>query len=75
MNQNRKQPKILNLSIVALAIAILLPDCQKIYAQSGIQVRTNQWLQVEQVTGNVTYRNLYNYANRRAKIGDRLDGL
>jgi hypothetical protein len=24
------------------------------------------------VTGTVTYRNLYNYANRRAKIGDRL---
>jgi hypothetical protein len=50
-----------------------LPDCQKIQAQSGIQVRTNQWLQVSQVTGTVTYRNLYNYANRQAKIGDRLE--
>jgi hypothetical protein len=77
MTQNRKQPNILatilNLSFVALASAILLPDCQKIQAQSGIQVRTNQWLQVSQVTGTVTYRNLYNYANRQAKIGDRLE--
>ena len=77
MTQKRKQPNILasilNLSFVALASAILLPDCQKIQAQSGIQVRTNQWLQVSQVTGTVTYRNLYNYANRQAKIGDRLE--
>ena len=41
-------------------------------AQRGIQVLTDQWLSVEKVSGNVTYRNLYNYANRPAKIGDRL---
>ncbi len=41
-------------------------------AQKGIQVLTDQWLLVEKVSGNVTYRNLYNYASRPAKVGDRL---
>jgi len=40
--------------------------------RGGIQVRTNQWLRVDQLSGKVTYRNLYNYANRPAKVGDRL---
>jgi hypothetical protein len=81
MPQKQKSSPILNLtSTVALAILfdlgtnlLFTPDYQQIKAQSGIQVRTNQWLRVDQVTGHVTYRNLYNYANRRAKIGDRLE--
>ena len=81
MSQKQKSAPILNLtSTVALAILLdfgtnmlFTPDYRQIKAQSGIQVRTNQWLRVDQVTGNVTYRNLYNYANRRAKVGDRLE--
>ncbi len=45
---------------------------QKVEAQGEIQIRTEQWLKVEQVIGTVTYRNLYNYDNRPAKVGDRL---
>ncbi|WP_055075238.1 FecR domain-containing protein [Pseudanabaena sp. 'Roaring Creek'] len=53
--------------------AILLPQSkQGVIAQNGIQVRTNQWLKVEKVSGNVTYRNLYNYENRSAQNGDLL---
>jgi hypothetical protein len=47
-------------------------DQQKVEAQRASQVRTDQWLKVEQVSGNVTYRNLYNYANQNAQVGDRL---
>lgn len=39
------------------------------YAQTSLQVRTNQWLKVEQVSGNVKYR------NRAAKVGDRLQAV
>lgn len=39
------------------------------YAQTGLQVRTNQWLRVEQVSGNVKYR------NRAARVGDRLEAV
>lgn len=45
---------------------------QQVLAQGGIQVRADQWLRVDQTTGKVTYRNFYNYANRPARIGDRL---
>lgn len=47
-------------------------DHQKVEAQKDIQIRTDQWLKVEEVTGNVTYRNFYNYDNRPAKVGDLL---
>ena len=39
------------------------------YAQTGLQVRNNQWLKVEQVSGNVKYR------NRAARVGDRLQAV
>ena len=59
--------------LINISATILLPqDQQKVEAQRAIQVRTDQWLKVEEVTGNVTYRNLYNYANREARVGDRL---
>lgn len=59
--------------LINVSGTILLPqDQQKIEAQRALQVRTDQWLKVEQVSGNVTYRNLYNYANRPARVGDRL---
>jgi hypothetical protein len=74
-----KQKKLNLIFISCLGILInvsgtfLLPqDHQKSEAQRAIQVRTDQWLKVEQVSGNVTYRNLYNYANRPARVGDRL---
>lgn len=80
MPQKRKNHKNSNLIfIVCLGIlintlgTILLPqEHQKVEAQRSIQVETNQWLKVEKITGNVTYRNLYNYENRVAKVGDRL---
>jgi FecR protein len=53
-------------------ISLLSKDHQKVEAQKDIQIRTEQWLKVEEVTGNVTYRNFYNYDNRPAKVGDRL---
>ena len=59
--------------LINISATILLPqDQQKVEAQRAIQVRTDQWLQVEEVTGNVRYRNLYNYANREARVGDLL---
>jgi hypothetical protein len=39
------------------------------HAQSSLQVRTNQWLRVEQISGNVRYR------NRAARVGDRLQAV
>lgn len=45
---------------------------QNVQAQGGIQVRADQWLRVDQVSGNVVYRNYYNYANRPARVGDLL---
>jgi FecR protein len=77
MLQKRKSLNPIFIAYLGLLInilgAILLPqDHQKVEAQRAIQVRTDQWLKVEQVTGNVTYRNLYNYANRPARVGDRL---
>ncbi|WP_271253162.1 FecR family protein [Pseudanabaena sp. Chao 1811] len=80
MFQNRKKFRAINLAFVTIfgllldlsEIALISPDVKKAQAQGGIQVRTDQWLQVEQVSGNVTYRNLYNYTNRAARVGDRL---
>lgn len=57
----------INLSAIAMTITSPLAE-----AQSGIRVRADQWLRVEKVVGNVTYRNLYNYTNRSAIVGDRL---
>ncbi len=51
---------------------LLYQDAQKAAAQGSIQVRADQWLKVDQVSGAVTYRNLYNYASRPARVGDRL---
>ncbi len=77
MIQKRKKSSLIFIACLGILInisaAILTPqDQQKVEAQRAIQVRTDQWLKVEEVTGNVTYRNLYNYANRPARVGDRL---
>ncbi|MCY7333286.1 MAG: hypothetical protein LH649_11650 [Pseudanabaena sp. CAN_BIN31] len=53
-------------------IIFLTQSQQRVEAQTNIQIRTEQWQKVEEVTGNVRYRNLYNYDNRPAKVGDRL---
>jgi hypothetical protein len=60
------------LLIDVFGINLLSQDHQKVEAQKDIQIRTDQWLKVEEITGNVTYRNFYNYDNRPAKVGDRL---
>ncbi|NUN65313.1 FecR domain-containing protein [Pseudanabaena biceps] len=57
----------INLSAIAMTITCPLAE-----AQSGIRVRADQWLRVEKVVGNVTYRNLYNYTSRPAIVGDLL---
>jgi len=62
----------LGLLINILGTILLPQDQQQTEAQKAIQVRTDQWLKVDKVIGNVKYRNLYNYANRAAKVGDRL---
>ena len=53
-------------------ISLLSQEHQKVEAQKDIQIRTDQWLKVEEIIGNVTYRNFYNYDNRPAKVGDLL---
>lgn len=53
-------------------ISLLSQEHQKVEAQQNIQIRTDQWLKVEEVTGNVTYRNFYSYDNRPARVGDLL---
>ena len=77
MLQKQKSLNLIFITYLGILInisgATLLPqDQQKVEAQRAIQVRTDQWLRVEEVSGNVTYRNLYNYANRPARVGDRL---
>jgi hypothetical protein len=77
MLQKQKNPNLILIACLGILInisgSILLPqDQQKVEAQRAIQVRSDQWLKVEEVSGNVTYRNLYNYANRPARVGDRL---
>ena len=77
MLQKRKSLNLIFTTCLGLLINVsgtifLPPDQQKMEAQRALQVRTDQWLKVEQVSGNVTYRNLYNYANRPARVGDRL---
>jgi hypothetical protein len=77
MLQKRKNLNLILITCLGLLInicgSILLPqDQQKVEAQRAIQVRTDQWLKVEEVSGNVSYRNLYNYANRAARVGDLL---
>ena len=78
----KKRNKYITLNLVILTVLGVLIDFfgsnllsqerKNVDAQGGIQVRTNQWLKVEKMEGNVTYRNFYNYANRRAKVGDLL---
>ncbi|WP_181016052.1 FecR domain-containing protein [Pseudanabaena sp. BC1403] len=60
------------LMIDVSGISLLSQEHQKVAAQKDIQIRTDQWLKVEEVTGNVTYRNFYNYDNRPARVGDLL---
>lgn len=77
MPQKRKRLNLTFITCLGLLInvlgTVLLPqDQQKTEAQRAIQVRTDQWLKVDKVMGTVKYRNLYNYANRAAKVGDRL---
>ena len=80
MLQKHKKQKKLNLIFITcsgilinfLGIILLPQNQQQLEAQSGIQVRTNQWLKVEKVVGNVKYSNLYNYVNRPARVGDLL---
>jgi hypothetical protein len=77
MLQTRKSLNLISIACLGLLInvsgTVLLPqDQQTIEAQRAIQVRTDQWLKVEQMSGNVSYRNLYNYTNRPARVGDRL---
>jgi hypothetical protein len=77
MIQKRKNLNLVFITCLGLLInlsaAILLPqDQQKVEAQRAIQVRTDRYLKVAEVAGNVTYRNLYNYANREARVGDLL---
>ena len=77
MIQQRKRLNLTFITCLGLLInvlgTVLLPqDQQKTEAQRAIQVRTDQWLKVDKVMGTVKYRNLYNYANRAAKVGDRL---
>lgn len=76
-HQKLKNLKLLLATLFGILMAILAnnclsPDLLIAEAQGGIQVRTNQWLRVDKVSGNVTYRNLYNYANRTAQVGDIL---
>ncbi len=77
MLQKQKSLNLIFITYLGILInisgATLLPqDQQKVEAQRAIQVRTDQWLKVEEVSGNVSYRNLYNYENRVARVGDRL---
>lgn len=72
-----KQFKFILGTVLSILLTIsgnhfLNQDFSRAEAQGGIQVRTNQWLRVDKITGNVTYRNLYNYANRTARVGDIL---
>jgi hypothetical protein len=53
-------------------ISLFSQEHQKVEAQQDIQIRAGQWLKVEEVTGNVTFRNFYNYDNRPARVGDFL---
>ena len=78
--QNRQKYRTLNLILftflgvlIDISGSSLIPQLyQKAEAQKSIQVRTNQWLKVEKITGNVTNRSLYNYANRPARVGNIL---
>ncbi len=83
MLQKPKKYKVLSLLVVTAfsvlldvsGIASLSQNHQEVKAQGGIQVRADQYLKVEQITGNVKYKNLYNYANRPARVGDRLQSI
>jgi DUF4097 and DUF4098 domain-containing protein YvlB len=72
LNQNIFFFVFLILIIDVCGISLLFQEHQKVAAQKDIQIRIDQWLKVEEVTGNVTYRNFYNYDNRPARVGDLL---
>ncbi|PZU99806.1 MAG: hypothetical protein DCE90_00450 [Pseudanabaena sp.] len=48
------------------------PQSQVAKAQGSFQIRTNQWVRVDNVTGNVVYRSPNNRLTRTARVGDRL---
>jgi hypothetical protein len=63
--------QVLVRAMIAGSVALLvIPDS---LAQRNVPVRTDRWILVQQVSGNVTYqhRNL----NRPAKVGDRLEAV
>jgi FecR protein len=60
------------LTIDVSGISLFSQEHQKVDAQQDIQIRAGQWLKVEEVIGNVTYRNFYNYDNRPSRVGDLL---
>jgi hypothetical protein len=72
INPNIVFVTVLGLLINVFGAALLPQDQQKVEAQREIQLHTDQWLKVEEVTGNVAYRNFYNYDNRPARVGDLL---
>ncbi|TYQ26302.1 FecR domain-containing protein [Pseudanabaena sp. UWO311] len=72
INQNIIFFAFLMFMIDISGISLLSQEHQKVEAQQNIQIRTDQWLKVEEVTGNVTYRNFYSYDNRPARVGDLL---
>lgn len=82
MLRKPKKYKILNLLVVSVFSVLLdisgiapLFQNHQVKAQGGIQVRADQYLKIEKITGNVKYKNLYNYADRPARVGDRLQSV
>ncbi len=85
LQKSKKYPKnykSLNLLVVTVFSVLLdisgiapLSQNHQVKAQGGIQVRADQYLKIEKITGNVRYKNLYNYANRPARVGDRLQSV
>ncbi len=67
-------PNLILITVLGILIDIsgITLVSQKAEAQRGIQVRTNQWVKVEKITGKATYRNLYNATSRPARVGDLL---
>ena len=63
---------IANLSFLTLIFPYQTPHQQVAEAQGSIQIRTNQWVRVDKVIGNVVYRSPNSRLTRTARVGDRL---